>query len=468
MKDVLVINSYGGSLLLGAKAAGLPIQASYEDGGFGMEAQKLNFPELTFVEKLPWPEKTDLSDSVVIAHPPCAPFSIMNPMKGKKDESKAIGTTADGFQCHRNVMEYSLSRGAKALAIESVPGVLKDANAVEEYKSAAEKYGYHVYFLQLNSISFGVPQWRPRVWIIFMKNSEGIQEATANLPHGDCFKVSLQPVYRKLESILQTEGTCIDMKFGKYEQPSGSGESNTNLVLDRMLGKSEKRTGGGETHIIIRRLQEAKIDPQLMREMFEGTHGAGTILQLGKKILGVSGDDNFKEVRDAWGLGGLYAAMMPRILDPGSWAPTVLGGSAWFINGRPLLLEEYNLIMGFPKDYQWPDSYSDPRLYLSKGVCPPVATWILNQIRSNIELGWEEWDGPFAKPSETLDLQPKRADVQDILDGKPVDASQPVCKIPKVKKLKAAKEAAVMTPRTKTTASNLAASFLDGITGGTI
>src|SRR5207245_375435 len=114
LKDVLIINSYAGSLVLGCKAAGFPIRGSYEDAAFGIEAQKLNFPELNYVDRLPWPED-DLSETVVIAHPPCAPFSIQN--SGRK------GIEGDGFECHRNVMKYALENDCKALAIESVPGV---------------------------------------------------------------------------------------------------------------------------------------------------------------------------------------------------------------------------------------------------------------------------------------------------------------------------------------------------------
>lgn len=370
MKDVLAINSYAGSLVLGATKAGYKLRGSYEDAGYGIAAQKLNFPDLNFVDKSPWPED-DLSETAVIAHPPCASFSIMNPMKGS---AKHTGETADGFQCHRNVMNYALGKGCESLAIESVTGVMK---AQATYQEFGEKYGYHVYFLRLNAIGFGVPQWRPRVWILFLKKVEG----RTNLLH-----VKYEPSYVKLESVLQTTGTTM--------------------------------AGGDETHIMVRRLKEAKISGEELRKIFTGEYGCGSLLQIGQEVLGIDDvGENFAEVRKAWNLGGLYSAMMPRILDPNLWAPTVLGGSAWFVNGRPLFLEEYMGIMGFPTDYKWPQSFSDPRLYLSKGVCPPIAGWILQQLERNQEGALDFTH--TAEPGEVIDLQPKKAHVSDfLLQGK--------------------------------------------------
>lgn len=414
MKDILIINSYGGSLMLGAQATGYPIRGSYEDSGFGIEAQKLNFPKEVYVDKLPWP-KDDLSETVVIAHPPCAPFSIMNPMKG--DSSRA-GTSAEGFKCHRDVMDYALGQGALSLAIESVPGVLKVA---EEYETMADKYGYNVYYLKLNAISFGVPQWRPRVWIIF------IRQPARKLTHLEPqkLKVAWEPKYRKLSECLVSEGTLMNR--------------------------------GDEKHIILRRLQEAKVDPSLLRKIFEGEYGEGTLLQIGTKVLEVSGADNFQEVRKAWNLGGLFAAMMPRVLNPEGWAPTILGGSAWFVNGRPLLLEEYNNIMGFPTDYKWPANFSDPRLYLSKGVCPPIATWILQQMEHNIL--HHEFIGNYScAPKELLDLCPKKETVEKALRG---ESNDPI--VHRVKKARKASEPEAPVERVRVSASELGKSFLDSL-----
>ena len=45
---VLVINSYAGSITLGASSLGCEIVGSYEDKNFFLDAQKANFPDIDF------------------------------------------------------------------------------------------------------------------------------------------------------------------------------------------------------------------------------------------------------------------------------------------------------------------------------------------------------------------------------------------------------------------------------------
>lgn len=357
---VLIINSYAGSLTIAASSLGCEVVGSYEDAGYGIEAQKLNFPDLKYIDRHPWP-KQDLRGVTVIAHPPCAPFSIMNPQKG----TDRVGTAADGFQCHRDVLEYALGNSCKALAIESVPGVLK---AASEYENAAKEHDYHHFFVKVNSIGFGVPQWRPRIWILFTKH--------------DRLNLNYIPRFVPLSTIIQEKGTAIER--------------------------------GGETHIIVRRLKEAGLKGEMLRRIFEGEYGCGNILQIGQAVLEIDEvGENFAKVREKWNLGGLFAAMMPRVLDPTKWAPTILGGSAWFIHGRPLFLEEFNAIMGFPVDYKWPGSFSDPRTYLSKGVCPPVAVWILQHL-----LFPPKEFNYYVNAGDLLNLDHRKAEVEDALGGR--------------------------------------------------
>jgi site-specific DNA-cytosine methylase len=405
---VLIINSYAGSLVLGAKAAGCEIVGSYEDAAFGIEAQKLNFPELDYVDRLPWPER-NLKGVTVIAHPPCAAFSVQNcsnyAIHGKREY---MGTGTDAFACHAAVMDYSLGAGCDALAIESVPGVMKVANTYSEY---AKKYGYSHYFLRLNSVGFGVPQWRPRVWIVFSKTR--------------LLDIEYRPVYRPLKNFLLTEGTLV---------------------------------GYGNARRVVKKLKEAGVTDDTLREIFEGTHGLGSVLQIGKRVLGL---DEF-EVKEKWNLHGQFTSKMPRMINQEEWAPTILGDSTWFVNGRPLFMEEFCAIMGFPTDYQWPRSY-EPRLYLSKGVCPPVATWILKQIEMNLAKNKPEFELGTSyrrcQPGELLDLCPKKQEVEDALAGRvPASPKQPKVRTPKAeRKVKAA------ATRVRATASELSANFLKSL-----
>src|SRR5215472_17685148 len=142
--DVLIINSYAGSLTIAATQLGLKIRGSYEDAGFGLRTQRLNFPDLRYVEVLPWP-KDDLSKTVVIAHPPCAAFSMQN-----MSQRQHMGVGTDAFEQHEVVMNYALGHGCRALAIESVLGTLAGGRQVHE--RLAKRYDYQVHRILQNAV----------------------------------------------------------------------------------------------------------------------------------------------------------------------------------------------------------------------------------------------------------------------------------------------------------------------------
>ena len=66
------------------------------------------------------------------------------------------------------------------------------------------------------------------------------------------------------------------------------------------------------------------------------------------------------------------------VLDPAAFVNTLLHASWWYCQGRLLTPGEYRALMGFPRDYLMPGK-AEPKFreYLSKGVCPPVAAWLL-------------------------------------------------------------------------------------------
>jgi site-specific DNA-cytosine methylase len=350
---VLIINSYAGSLTIAASQLGLDIIGSYEDAGWGLPVQRANFPKLNYVERLPWPKK-NLQGVMVIAHPPCAAFSNQNNVRS------ARGTGADSFTCHKRVMRYALSQGCAGLAMESVPAILPAARRVHD--AYARRYGYRVYRVLQNAVTFGVPQWRPRAWIIFAKL--------------DQLRLAHRPVRRRVGEVMTAHGT--------------------ELAPNSEIRQAFQRLG-----------QAGYTEARVREELLSGEH-LGSLLQIGKKVLGV--DDvgpNHQVIRERWRLGGRFGSKLPRVLDPEGVATTVLRDSNFFVMGRELYLEEYLAVMGFPVRYKFPPkALKDFKCYLSKGVCPSVARWVLTQLRENL-------DGSRAtqyvlRPGETLDLQVKR------------------------------------------------------------
>lgn len=355
---VLIINSYGGSLTIAASRLKLDILGSYEDSGFGLDVQRANFPTLAYVDKKPWP-KQNLAGVMVIAHPPCSSFSVQ--FAGKK------GVHGDSFKCHEDVMNYALGQGCASLAIESVPAFLEGAREIHD--QMCKKYGYNVFRVRQNAVTFGVPQWRPRCWVIFSKMPE--------------MRLWHVPKIRYVSDILLPKGT----------EPF--------------------RNSGFK--IAFQRLAEAGYpEERVFSELLSGEH-IGNLMTIGKKVLEI--DDagpNFELIRKRWNLGGRFVVKLPRVLNPEAFATTIMHDSSFFVMGRELYREEYCKIMGFPPAYKWPGQrQKDFRLYLSKGVCPPVAEWILQQMRENLEQ-WPVWPSnsemQIIQPGEIADFQIKKKD----------------------------------------------------------
>jgi len=349
--NVLAINTYGGSLLLGAKTAKANIIATMEDVGYGSDLQAMNFPKIPRYEKLAdWPEKFNVPWSKIdaIAHPPCKSFSNM----AARYNSHRGTAEGSGFDCHRNVMAYVLGHKCRNLAIESVIGAYCGGRA--EYEAAAKKYGYHVTYIFLNAVTFGLPQWRPRVWVIFHRTKK--------------FKVNFKPKYVPLQVVLKPGPTTVPIF------------SDTKLLWEktRPLLKGKKPIG----HIFAVLQKKFNIDYLGLRAKYPNmTRG--------------------------------YLSGYTRFLDPTGFATTLLGDTTWAVGDRLLTIEEYCAIMGFPRNYKFnvtrhPRNHGDARSYLSRGVCPPIAAWILKMMDQNAA----GWTGSFTHEDDDgiIDLRVKKAE----------------------------------------------------------
>ena len=357
--NTLIVNTYGGSLLLGAKAVKANILATMEDTGFGSGLQALNFPKIPRYEKrADWPEKfsTPWRDVDVVAHPPCSAFSSVN-YSNKK--TVTMGTSTGAFACHQAVIDYALSHKARTLTIESVTGAYEGAHEI--YEENAEKYGYGITYIMVNSASCGVPQWRERVWVIYHKCKT--------------FRVNFKPTYVTIKAILDTRGT------------------STNYF-------------GGQ----MRRAWEG------VRKMIRKSWPTGNIIT----VLGKVHDMTKEDVRAKFGF-SVYMNANPVLLDHDGFSPVIMhdGMGAFCDGGRILNVEEYCAIMGFPRDYKWGNNIKKFRTFLSKGVCPPVAAWILKTVDNNAS----GWSGPSTHEERdfggVIDLRPKKQEALALANGRP-------------------------------------------------
>jgi DNA (cytosine-5)-methyltransferase 1 len=101
---------------------------------------------------------------VVIGGPPCQSFSILG---GRKSTSDPRGQLV--YQYARFIREV----GPSAFLFENVPGILtvnKGKDWEELLAFFESETGYHIQWTKLNSVWFGVPQYRQRVIAIGFKN----------------------------------------------------------------------------------------------------------------------------------------------------------------------------------------------------------------------------------------------------------------------------------------------------------
>jgi site-specific DNA-cytosine methylase len=374
----LVINTYGGSLLLGAQAAGAEIVGSYEDAGFGFELQEANFPHLDLRKtRADWPE-LDLSETFVIAHPPCSAFSNQAAWNNTSGWGGGRGIDSEAFRCTREVLAYAMRHKAVAIAVESVVPAMQGAWEVHQHY--ADLHGYHLYRVLQNGAMFGA-QWRDRFWAIYLRKGA----APEVLP------LQLKPDWMTVDDVISG--------FEDGDAPPGM---ETHFALQRRY-LAER---GGLSEEQIDDLFADKTPPRV-----------GNLLDVLQKEIWPSGD---KWAIREMVFTGMFMTVLVRYLDPAGLAGTLLSNTSWHCRGRLLSERAYKRLMGFPADYAFPKKQRrDLRMYLSKGVMPPVAEWITRQVFA--ALGAEaapeakrkrEWT-PYrveVRPNDVADLRIRKKD----------------------------------------------------------
>jgi site-specific DNA-cytosine methylase len=344
MLQVLSINTYGGSLLLGAQSLGVKIIGSYEDDHYGSDIQAHNFPDIPLVRhRREWPAQ-DLSDVVVIAHPPCSAFSVQNNSKA------ARGPDSAAFACTKHVLDYAMGCHAKAIAIESVMGALAGAWAI--HQSYADKHGYHLYRVLENGCMYGC-QFRERFWALWIKKGVAPENVT----------FTIAPNFQTVREVVNghedgpaagNQEDLVERQRERFRVELSMGEEELEYYFDNPTPDYPFRTLGiplGEL-LYQKRFKKPDDYPEDKQEVIW-------------KYVG------------GFGSGGM------NYLNPNGCANTVMGGSLWMLNGRCVSEDAFKVVMGFPAEYVFPETpknyRKNMRTYLSKGVMPPIAHWILEQ-----------------------------------------------------------------------------------------
>jgi hypothetical protein len=215
----------------------------------------------------------------------------------------------------------------------------------------------------INSASCGVPQWRDRVWIAFHKTKN--------------FKVDFRPKYNTLSTILDAHGT-----------ECGPVETGVRVTWERLRGSIRKDWPTGPLPAVLEKVHDIPHEP------------------------------NFMGARQKFGIRSLVTNNV-RLISEDEMSPVIMHATTLALGKRLLNVEEYCAIMGFPRDYKWGKQIRKFRMYLSKGVCPPVAAWIMKQVDKNAS----GWTGPSTHEERdfggVIDLRVKKAEALALANGRP-------------------------------------------------
>lgn len=197
-----------GGFSLGFSLAGAHIRAAIEVDEWATDTLRANHPETHVVRAdLRKLDETALADAcgsadIIIGGPPCQGYSIANGRAGDPKDP-------------RNSLFKEFIRAArllrpKALLMENVPGLLtrrmKDGNLViEVIKKEYQKLGYRPYVRVLQAMDYGVPQIRPRLFVLGLRGSE-VREPFPAPTHGGTVGQDMLPSLGLLAPTTVWEG----------------------------------------------------------------------------------------------------------------------------------------------------------------------------------------------------------------------------------------------------------------------
>lgn len=161
-----------GGFSLGFERAGFSVAAAVEMDNWACDTLRLNHQGTQVFER----DIATMSDSelraihpspdVLIGGPPCQGFSVSNNRAGDpKDPRNSL---------FRHFVRYAELCKPRVLLMENVPGLLKrkDANkrhVIEAIKEELHRIGYHPHVQVLHAYDYGVPQIRPRLFVMGLR-----------------------------------------------------------------------------------------------------------------------------------------------------------------------------------------------------------------------------------------------------------------------------------------------------------
>jgi DNA (cytosine-5)-methyltransferase 1 len=248
-----------GGFSLGFHAAGCRIIGAADADRMAAETYRRNFGLLQTGYAPHVPENGDLEETdpdllaggqqpdIVIGGPPCQAFSRLG-------RAKLNSLSDEGFRGDpRNVLYRRFLAAVErwkplALVVENVPGMLTvgGVNYADIVCAEIAATGYHTGYALLNSVWYGVPQLRERLFFIGIREDLGLRPAApptafqAELPEG--YSRPLREVHRSLPF-----GGGWDRNIGPLAVPASPREAAAVTVreaLDDLPGLTDHLTPG--------------------------------------------------------------------------------------------------------------------------------------------------------------------------------------------------------------------------------
>ncbi len=256
---------------------------------------------------------------------PCQPFSIAGKQMGLEDVRGRIIL---------KLFDIIKTKKPKVVFLENVANLRshKKGSTLKFIIEEFQHIGYVVYNKILNSLEFGVPQSRPRLYIVAF-NKEKLGDVEFNFPNGGNARTTLRDILVKGDNSIP-----ISSKWNEYIDYYTGLKQADDMSFD--LPKTRKA----------------------IERVAEGCDISDCILQIRSSgIRAYSLESQFPTFAVSNSGGG---AMIPVLTK----------------ERRHLSVLEMKRIMGFPDTFYFGVSRTDSIKQLANAVCPPVISAIYNEI----------------------------------------------------------------------------------------
>lgn len=255
---------------------------------------------------------------------PCQPFSIAGKKQGFSDERGTV------FYKIEEIIEF---KNPKVVFLENVRNLIthNKKKTMNYIVNSLESLGYNVFYNILDSSYYGVPQSRPRIYILAFRKDLNVHEF--NFSEGNNYQTPLK----------------VAMNYGDYSIPI---TPKWDTYIDLYTGKITEE-------------QIEFIVPKTRKKLE----------RIGKDVIL---DNCVFQIRSS----GIRAFSLDHPYP--TFAVSNSGGGAmipvYSKERRHLNLMEMKRIMGFPDNFKFPVSRTDAVKQLANAVCPPVITSIGKDI----------------------------------------------------------------------------------------